>query len=123
MIDDLIRKIEKAVEASENWPEKGWPVTFGPRNIEVPDLKAAEALPREAVYRQEALNYWRQVRLTGGDTAAAGRKALEALRTGRLQAAADALYLCQYLEKPFEGHARTWIPLYEEFREFCIANN
>jgi hypothetical protein len=121
MIDEIIRKVEAAVEASSRWQDTGWPAAFGPRNVEVPNLKAAEALPRTAVYREEAVNYWRQARLTGVDTAAAGGKALEALKRGDLAAADNALYLCQYLEKPFEGHANTWVPLYGEFRTECAC--
>ncbi|ARM30046.1 hypothetical protein [Prosthecochloris sp. HL-130-GSB] len=123
MIDDVISRVEQAVGASERWADTGWQVGFGPRNITVSNLAEAEALPRTSVYRHEAINYWRQVRLTGGDTAAAGRKALEALSFGHLKEADDALYLCQYLEQPFEGRANTWIPLYGEFRKFCNSNN
>ncbi|MCW8798595.1 MAG: hypothetical protein OQK66_06470 [Prosthecochloris sp.] len=123
MIDDVIRKVEAAIDASEHWQERGWPAVFGPRNVEVPNMKAAEELPKNAVYREEALNYWRQAELLGIDTAQAGRKALDALKDGRLDDADNALYLCQYLEKPFEGHAGTWIPLYESYRSSRNANH
>ncbi|NTU59207.1 MAG: hypothetical protein HGB00_09905 [Chlorobiaceae bacterium] len=119
MMDDLIVMVEKAIESSSHWAETGWAATFGPRNIEVPNLKSAEALPRNVVSREEAVNYWKQVRLTGCDTAESGRKALAALKTGNCPAAADALYLCQYLEKPFEGQARTWLPVYEALISCC----
>jgi hypothetical protein len=119
MMDDMILMIEKAVESSSHWPETGWPATFGPRNVEVSNLKAAEALPKTAVFREEAVNYWKQARLIGNDTAEAGRKALESLKADRLAAADNALYLCQYLEKPFELQARTWLPVYEAFRSRC----
>lgn len=113
----MIRQIEDAIGSSESWHEKGWPATFGPRGAKVSSLEEAEALPRNAVYREEAVNYWRQARLIGADTARSGRQALEALKAGRLDAACDALYLCQYLEKPFEGHrAMTWEPVFEAFR-------
>jgi hypothetical protein len=121
MIDELTRKVEAAAEASSHWSETGWPATFGNRNVEVPNLKAAKALPKTEVYREEAVNYWKQALLAGVDTAAAGRKALGALKSGDLAAVEDALYLCQYLEKPFEGHANTWIPLYGEFRSACTC--
>ncbi len=123
MIDDFIRKVEEAIDASEQWPSSGWPAVFGYRSVEVPNMKAAEELPRNAVYREEALNYWRQAGLLGRDAAQAGRKALDALREGRLDDADSALYLCQYIEKPFEGHAGTWIPLYESFRSVRNMNN
>jgi len=120
-MDDMILMVEKAVENSSLWSETGWPATFGPRNVEVSNLKAAEALPKNAVYREEAVNYWKQARLIGSDTAEAGRKALESLKADRLAAADHALYLCQYLEKPFEGQSRTWLPVYEAFRARCCA--
>jgi hypothetical protein len=121
MIDELTRKVEAAVEASSHWSETGWPATFGNRSVAVPNLKAAKVLPKTEVCREEAVNYWKQAVLAGADTAAAGRKALGALACGDLAAVEDALYLCQYLEKPFEGHANTWIPLYEEFRSACAC--
>ncbi|NTU92469.1 MAG: hypothetical protein HGA56_00470 [Chlorobiaceae bacterium] len=121
MKDEMMRWIEKAIEASSRWPETGWAATFGTRNVEVPNLKAAEALPKTAVYREEAVNYWHQVRLAGVDTAEAGRKALDALGHGDSCRAIDALYFCHYLEKPFEGRANTWIPLYEAIRESSAA--
>ena len=121
MMDELIHKVEAAIDASKHWPETGWPATFGARNVEVPNLKAAEALPRTAVYRDEAVNYWKQARLAGADTAGAGLKALEALTRGDFAAADNALYLCQYLETPFAGQSRTWHPLYEEFRSACAS--
>jgi hypothetical protein len=121
MIDELIRQVEAAVEASSHWAETGWPATFGFRNVEVANLKEAEALVRTDVCREEAVNYWRQARLTGGDAANAGRMALEALKTGRIDAAEGALYLCQYLEKPFEAQAKTWGPVYLAFRAECAS--
>ncbi len=117
MYDDLIRQVQEAIECSRNWVEKGWPVAFGPRNIDVSSLKQAQALPRNFVFRDEAVNYWNQVLLTGTDTAAAGTKALEALKRGDLQAAADALYLSQYIEKPIAASSSTWAPLYETLKQ------
>jgi len=116
MMDDMIRQVEAAIDTCTRWHESGWAATFGVRNVEVPNLKAAESLPKTAVYRDEAVNYWLQVRLAGADTAESGRKALDALKRGDLEAAENALYFCQYIEKPLEGHANTWIPLYEAFR-------
>lgn len=119
MMEDVIKMVEQAIETSSHWQETGWPATFGVRNVEVNNLKAAEALPRNAVYREEAINYWRQARLTGHDTAEAGKKALEALKNGDLVGADNALYLCQYLEVPFEKDAHTWHPVYEAFQAKC----
>jgi hypothetical protein len=117
MIDDFIREVQEAIEYSRNWAVKGWAVTFGPRSIEVSSLKQAQALPRNFVFRDEAVNYWNQVLLAGNDTAEAGEKALAALKVGDLKAAADALYLSQYIEKPFAASAATWGPLYEAMKE------
>lgn len=118
-MEDVIMMVEKAIETSSHWQDTGWPATFGARNVEIGNLKAAESLPRNAVYRDEALNYWRQARLTGNDTAEAGKKALAALKEGRFKDADDALYHCQYLEKPFESVALTWLPVYEAFKAKC----
>lgn len=121
MMEDMIRQVEAAIGTCTRWHETGWPATFGVRNVGVPNLNAAEALPKTAVYRDEALNYWRQVRLAGEDSAAWGKKALEALQRGDAEAAGDALYFCQFIEKPFEGHAGTWIPLHAAFRSVVAA--
>ena len=115
-MDDIILMVEQAVESSSHWSENGWAATFGPSNVDVPNLKAAEALPKSAVYREEAVNYWKQARLIGNDTAEAGRKALASLKAENFFAADNALYLCQYLEKPVEVQSRTWLPVYEAFR-------
>ncbi|NTU53634.1 MAG: hypothetical protein HGA97_08070, partial [Chlorobiaceae bacterium] len=88
----------------------------------VGSLKAAEALPRNVVIRDEAINYWRQVKLTGHDTAESGKRALEALKNGKPGEADNALYLCQYLEKPFEHQAHTWLPVYEAFKASVSGN-
>ncbi len=113
MSEDLIYQVEEAITASRKWAETGWPVTFGPRNVEVSSLKQAESLPKTFVFRQEAANYWMQAKLTGNDAADSGQKALDALKTGKLSAAANALYFCQFIEKPFAEQAKTWLPLYE----------
>ncbi|TLU81678.1 MAG: hypothetical protein FDX21_11450 [Chlorobium sp.] len=117
MSEDVIYQVEEAIACSEKWAETGWPVTFGPRNVEVSSLKQAQALPKNFVFRQEALNYWNQAKLTGHDTAESGKKALEALKSHNVPAADDALYFCQFLEKPFTEYSKTWLPLYEAFKE------
>lgn len=113
MNQELIARVQRAVEASEQWAETGWPVTFGPRSEVVANLKAAEALPKTASFRREAQNYWRQARLTGTDAAEWGRKAIRALEAGDEPAALDALYFCRYIEEPFARQARTWGPFYD----------
>jgi len=115
MMDDMIPMVEKAIETSSHWQDTGWPVAFGNRQVEVNSLKAAESLPKSALYREEAIGYWRQARLTGEDTAESGKKALGALKEGRMGDAQNALYFCQYIETPFEAAAKTWRPVYEAF--------
>ncbi len=117
MSEDVIYQVEEAIASSEKWAETGWPVTFGPRNVEVSSLKQAQALPKNFVFRLEALNYWNQAKLTGHDAAESGKKALEALKSHNVHAADDALYFCQFLEKPFTEYSKTWLPLYEAFKE------
>ncbi|HCD35679.1 hypothetical protein [Chlorobium phaeovibrioides] len=113
MYEELIGLVQQAIDASERWAETGWPVAFGSRNVSVPSLKEAEALPRTAVFRREAVNYWKQVQLTGADAAASGRKALRALKQGDLELAAGALYFCRYQEAPFASSTSTWTKLYD----------
>ena len=59
------------------------------------------------------MNYWNQVQLTGKDAADAGQKALDALKNGNTAQAIDALYLSQYIEKPFAESSKLWSVLYE----------
>jgi hypothetical protein len=117
MYEDVISEVKKAVESSRHWADNGWPVSFGPRNIEVSSLKAAEALPRTSVIRLEARNYWEQALLTGNDAGEWGEKAIEALEAGNVKGAADALYFSQFIEKPFAESSKTWLPLYDSFME------
>ena len=44
MMEDMIPMVEKAIDAAAHWPDNGWPVAFGNRQIEVNSLKAAESL-------------------------------------------------------------------------------
>ena len=83
MYDDLIKKTETAIDSSLHWAERGWIATFGPRQTEINSLQAAEELPETYVYRMEAINYWKQVRLTGHDAGVSGQKALESLKKRR----------------------------------------
>jgi hypothetical protein len=117
MYEALIQQTEDALERASKWAETGWTAAFGPRGVVVGSLKEAMALPKTAVYRDEARNYWRQVVLTAEDTSAYGRKALEALRAGDIRKAADALYFAQYMEKPIAEKSATWLPLYEAAME------
>jgi len=120
MVDDVITSLQQAIEISRNWSKTGWSVTFGPRNIEVLSLEQAKALPKNIVFREEAVNYWRQAQLTGNDAADSGEKALKALKSGNLKVAADALYFAQYIEKPFAGYSRLWFDLYERLKALVI---
>ncbi|HBR59121.1 MAG: hypothetical protein QGI53_08710 [SAR324 cluster bacterium] len=113
MYEDLIKKTEAAIDNSLHWAERGWSVTFGPRQTEINSLQAAEELPDTFVYRMEAINYWKQARLTGHDAGVSGKKALASLKKGDLKDAEDHLYFSQYVEKPFEEFSKTWVSVYE----------
>jgi hypothetical protein len=113
MYEDLIKKTEAAIDTSLHWAERGWSVTFGPRQTEINSLQAAEELPDTFVYRMEAINYWKQARLTGHDAGVSGKKALASLKKGDLKDAEDHLYFSQYVEKPFEEFSKTWVSVYE----------
>ena len=116
MSEDVIYQVQEAIASSRKWAETGWPVTFGPRNVELSSLKQAESQPKNFIFRLEAINYWKQAKLTGNEAADSGQKALDALKNGNLSAAENALYFCQFIEKPFAEDAKTWLPLYEAFK-------
>jgi hypothetical protein len=122
MFEDVITEVRKAVESSRHWADNGWQASFGPRNIQVSTLREAEALPRTSAVRLEAVNYWKQARLTGNDSADWGEKAIAALEAGNVKRAADALYFTQFIEKPFAEFSRTWEPLYAEFMARFMPN-
>ena len=113
MYQELIQQVQEAIERSNNWAETGWSITFGPRGVDVSSLQQAQDLPKNFVFREEAVNYWNQVQLTGKDAAKAGEKALSSLEKNDLKAAEDALYLSQYFEKPFTKDAQTWQPVHQ----------
>jgi len=122
MYEDLIKETEKAIELSMNWAKNGWDVTFGPRHTNVSSLEKAEGLDKTFVYRDEAVNYWKQARLTGYDAGVSGKKALEALKKEDLKSAEDHLYFCQYIEKPFADSSKTWGDLYRVVKEKIASN-
>ena len=117
MYEELIKKTEKAIELSMNWAKNGWDVSFGPRQTKVTSLEEAEGLDKTFVYKDEAVNYWKQARLTGYDAGVSGQKALEALKNEDLKSAEDHLYFCQYIEKPFADSSKTWAGLYKDVKE------
>ena len=117
MYEELIEKTEKAIELSMNWAKNGWDVSFGPRQTKVNSLEEAERLDKTFVYKDEAVNYWKQARLTGYDAGISGEKALEALKNEDLKSAEDHLYFCQYIEKPFADFSKTWGNLYMDVKE------
>ena len=112
MFEDMIPRIEEAVERSRKWAEHGWNMGFGPKNAAVVSLEEAEALPVSFIYREESVNYWRQVQLMGNDAADSGEKALDALKKGDIDAAEKALYLSAYIERPYEMYTSDWKSLY-----------
>ena len=113
MYEELIKKTEAAIDNSLHWAERGWSVTYGQRQTEINSLQAAEELPETIVYSMEAINYWKQARLTGHDAGVSGKKALASLKKGDLKDAEDHLYFSQYVEKPFEEYSKTWFSVYE----------
>ena len=117
MYKELIEKTEKAIELSMNWAKNGWDVSFGPRQTKVTSLEEAEGLDKTFVYKDEAVNCWKQARLTGYDAGISGQKALEALKNEDLKSAEDHLYFCQYIEKPFADSSKTWAGLYKDVKE------
>ena len=117
MYEELIKKTEKAIEISMNWAKNGWDVSFGPRQTKVTSLEEAEELDKTFVYKDEAVNYWKQARLTGYDAGISGQKALEALKNEDLKSAEDHLYFCQFIEKPFADSSKTWAGLYKDVKE------
>ena len=121
MLEGVIQQVEQAIAYSKSWAETGWSAQFGNRQTDVSSLLQAKALPKNAVYRLEALNYWNQVKLNGHDCAESGIKALHALKQGNVAAAHDALYYCQFIEKPFAESTNTWLPLYEAVKEKLAA--
>ena len=100
-----------------NWAKNGWDVSFGPRQTKVTSREEAEGLDKTFVYKDEAVNYWKQARLTGYDAGISGQKALEALKNEDLKSAEDHLYFCQYIEKPFADSSKTWADLYKDVKE------
>ncbi len=117
MFEDIIPRIEEAVESSRKWAENGWNMGFGPKSVAVTTLKEAEALPVSFIYREDSVNYWRQVQLMGNDAADSGEKAVEALKNGDIDAAEKALYLSSYIERPCEQYTSAWKSLYEAVKE------
>ena len=123
MFEDIIPRIEEAVERSRKWAANGWNMGFGPKNAAVTCLKEAEALPVSFIYREESVNYWRQIRLMGNDAADSGEKAIEALKKGDIDAAEKALYLSAYIERPYEMYTSDWKALYDAIKgkmEECV---
>ncbi len=123
MFEDMIPRVEDAVQNSRKWAENGWQMGFGPKRAPVNCLKDAEALPRSFIYREESVNYWRQIRLMGNDAADAGEQAIEALKNGDIDAAEKALYLASYIERPYEMYTSDWKSLYEAVKgkmEECV---
>ena len=121
MYEELIEKTVRAIELSKNWSKTGWDITFGPRQTNIASLEEAEGLDKTFVYRDEAINYWKQARLTGYDAGVSGEKALEALKNEDLKSAEDHLYFCQYIEKPFADFSKTWGNLYKDVKEKIVS--
>ncbi|MEO5367815.1 MAG: hypothetical protein H7831_15930 [Magnetococcus sp. WYHC-3] len=95
----LLQAVEKSIAEARAWADSGWPMTFGGRGEAVNSLGEAEAKSERFVYRQEAINYWRDVQEMGEECAASAEKAKAALESGSPQRAADQLYFASFVEK------------------------
>lgn len=116
MSQELIQEIEKAVESSKHWGEKGWELKFGPRQYPVNNLAEAEALKHGHAFKDEAVAYWKRAQQCGEECAEYGERAIEALKKGDMRAADDALYYAMFMEKFYEKQTRTWKPLYDKIK-------
>lgn len=116
MGNDLIAKIERAIESSRSWASVGWEMRWGMRQEPVSSLPAALSEPETSVHRYEALNYWRDVEEMGAECAEYGLKALEAARAGEMEKVVDALYYAKYVEKRINKQTPTWGDSYEAAR-------
>ena len=85
--EQLIADLSKAQETTRNWPIDGWDQAFGPRQVNVPNLKAAEDLPGTASHRQESLAYWEMVAQQSAEMVESAQKALDALKNDDLYTA------------------------------------
>jgi len=112
---DLIALVEQGVVRSRGWAETGWQRTFGPGGKEVCSLQQALDLPENFVYREEALDYWHNVKLLGRDAAACGEKAITCLQKGDLKTAEAWVYQALFIERPCEPNSATWKTIHESF--------
>ena len=113
LIDDVLaQKVWQAIKQSQQWAEKGWPVTFGRKAVVVSSLQQARTLSENELCREDALHYWEQVEQLGKEAAEWGKKAMEHLAGGNLQAAEDALYYARFIERPLTQYTWTWEPVH-----------
>lgn len=104
----LIAAVEKATHDATNWAVTGWEMRWGMNQVPVNSLAEAEAKPATFVNRQEALSYWTAINEMGTECAAYGQKAVAALKTGDIGAAANAVYFAKFTEKKFNKQIPTW---------------
>jgi len=111
MGQNIEQLIQAAIDKSEKWHTEGWKVTFGTRSTEVNSLEEAEKLPRNFVYRLEAIAYWTRVKGSGAEAADWGRRALASLKKGDMTDVNDSVYYAMVVEKPINDKAPTWAPV------------
>lgn len=117
MYEKLIKQVVEAINLSSSWAQTGWKTSFGERGVEACSLPEALELASNFVYREEAVDYWTQVQLIGGDAAESGKKALDALKNGDLKRAEDSVYFSMYIEKPYAPNSNTWGPVHEALKQ------
>ncbi len=108
--------LETALKETLQWPEKGWSMTFGPRQIRVNTLSEAESLPAEFPYRMEAQSYWRRVKATAFEIEQWAKRALVSLEKGDMVDLADSVYFAMVLEKGLHSDAPVWRGIWEQVR-------
>lgn len=114
---ELTKLLQASIEKTRNWAREGWTVTFGPRNYEVNSIEAAQNLPREFPYREEALGYWTNVECIAEEVESRLKKGLEALEQGDLKSAENQIYAAQYVEKPLEKFTNTSKPIFDRIHQ------
>ncbi len=116
MSEDIKELLKASIERSKNWSKDGWKVTFGPNQYEVPSMEAAEELPKNFPYREEAVAYWKNVSGIAEEVTTYLEGALADIENGDLTAAENKLYFAQYYERPLEKYTQTSKPVYESLR-------
>lgn len=110
---ELIETVKGAIAEAEAWSVKGWDMAFGMHRTEINSLEEAEKTPRNAVVRDEAMNYWRMIKRTGDETVTQGNLALAALEQGDVVEAMRAVYFAMFKERQLLERTTTWGPAFK----------